>query len=241
MATLIYKEGCRGDMVRRIQTVAKCFPDGVWGRLTTEAVRAFQSSHKLKADGIVGPATLAAMGLQAVKDVSTTLGMTKGGDVGMTKGIQHGGIWLKQSRREITDIIVHCSATPEGKAYTVEDIRKWHKQQGWSDIGYNYVVELDGTVKLGRDVDISGAHCEGHNAKSIGICYVGGLENKPGVPTPKQKAKDTRTDAQKAALFALLMDLRRLYPKARIVGHRDYDTKGKECPSFDAKNEYRKI
>lgn len=221
MATLNYKEGCRGDMVKRIQRVAGCFPDGVWGRLTTEAVRAFQSSHKLKADGIAGPATLAAMGLQAVRDSAT--------------------VGAKKSRREITDIIVHCSATPEGKAYTVEDIRKWHKQQGWSDIGYHYVVELDGSVRPGRNVDISGAHCEGHNAKSIGICYVGGLENKPGVPTPKQKAKDTRTDAQKAALLALLMDLRKLYPKARIVGHRDYDTKGKECPSFDAKNEYRKI
>ena len=231
---MIYKEGCRGDMVKRIQRAAGCYPDGIWGRLTTESVKAWQSAHKLKADGIAGPATLTAMGLAA-------LNMTKGGDAGIAKGILHGGIWLKQSRREITDIIVHCSATPEGKAYTVEDIRKWHKQQGWSDIGYNYVVELDGTVKLGRDVDISGAHCEGHNAKSIGICYVGGLENKPGVPTPKQKAKDTRTDAQKAALFALLMDLRRLYPKARIVGHRDYDTKGKECPSFDAKSEYRKI
>lgn len=221
MATLIYKEGCRGDMVKRIQRVAGCYPDGVWGRLTTESVKAWQSAHKLKADGIAGPATLAAMGLQAVRDSAT--------------------VGAKKSRREITDIIVHCSATPEGKAYTVEDIRKWHKQQGWSDIGYHFVVELDGSVRPGRNVDISGAHCEGHNAKSIGICYVGGLENKPGVPTPKQKAKDTRTDAQKAALLALLMDLRKLYPKARIVGHRDYDTKGKECPSFDAKNEYRKI
>ena len=221
MATLIYKEGCRGDMVKRIQRAVGCYPDGIWGRLTTESVKAWQQAHSLKADGIAGPATLAAMGLQAVRD-SATMG-------------------AKKSRREITDIIVHCSATPEGKAYTVEDIRKWHKQQGWSDIGYHYVVELDGSVRPGRNVDISGAHCEGHNAKSIGICYVGGLENKPGVPTHKQKAKDTRTDAQKAALFALLMDLRRLYPKARIVGHRDYDRKGKECPSFDAKNEYRKI
>ena len=208
-------------MVKRIQRAVGCYPDGIWGRLTTESVKAWQQAHKLKADGIAGPATLTAMGLQAVRDSAT--------------------VGAKKSRREITDIIVHCSATPEGKAYTVEDIRKWHKQQGWSDIGYHYVVELDGSVRPGRNVDISGAHCEGHNAKSIGICYVGGLENKPGVPTPKQKAKDTRTDAQKAALLALLMDLRKLYPKARIVGHRDYDTKGKECPSFDAKNEYRKI
>lgn len=218
---MIYKEGRRGDMVKRIQRAVGCYPDGIWGRLTTESVKAWQQAHSLKADGIAGPATLTAMGLQAVRDSAT--------------------VGAKKSRREITDIIVHCSATPEGKAYTVEDIRKWHKQQGWSDIGYHYVVELDGSVRIGRNVDISGAHCEGHNAKSIGICYVGGLENKPGVPTPKQKAKDTRTDAQKAALLALLMDLRKLYPKARIVGHRDYDTKGKECPSFDAKNEYRKI
>ena len=234
MATLIYKEGCRGDMVKRIQRVAGCYPDGVWGRLTTEAVKAWQSAHKLKADGIVGPATLAAMGLVTIKDKGAAA-VTNG-----SKGRQHGRIWLKQSRRKIREIIIHCAATPEGKAYTVEDVRKWHKDQGWSDIGYNYVIELDGTPRIGRDVDISGAHCTGHNTYSIGICYIGGVENTPGVASHKQKAKDTRTDAQKAEMFSLLMDLRRMYPEAVIYGHHDFD-RGKDCPSFDAKKEYRKI
>ena len=233
MATLNYREGCRGDMVKRIQRAVGCYPDGIWGRLTTESVKAWQQARSLKADGIAGPATLAAMGLAAVRDFSTKVEMTD-------RGIQHGRIWLKQSRRKIREIIIHCAATPEGKAYTVEDVRKWHKDQGWSDIGYNYVVELDGTVKLGRDVDISGAHCTGHNTYSIGICYIGGVENTPGVATHKQKAKDTRTEAQKAALLSLLIDLKKMYPEAKIYGHHDFD-KNKDCPSFDAKREYAKL
>lgn len=210
MATL-YKEGSRGEVVKQIQKALRLYPDGIWGPLTTERVKQFQREHGLKDDGIVGPATLAKLLPGVVKSV----------------------LGLKRSRRNIKEIIVHCTATPEYRDYTVDDIRQWHKRQGWSDIGYHYVVYRDGTVHEGRDVDISGAHCTGHNANSIGVVYVGGVA--PDGKTPK----DTRTDLQKAALLSLLLDLRKLYPKAEIHGHRDFANKA--CPSFDATREYRKV
>ena len=210
----LYRKGSRGEVVKQIQVALHLLPDGIFGPLTEEAVMEFQKVNGLVVDGIVGPATLAK--LIPVR--------------------------LKKSKRFIDEIIIHCSATPEGKNYTVEDIRKWHKQQGWSDIGYHYVIHLDGEIKLGRDVDLIGAHClkGGHNLHSIGICYVGGLENKVGVRTYKQKPKDTRTDAQKSALASLLYDLKKLYPNAVIFGHHDFDA-SKDCPCFDARKEYQSL
>lgn len=237
MAT-VYKQGDRGAVVKQIQKALKqagfgVIDDGIWGPVTTEAVRAFQRSKGLKDDGLAGPATLAKLGITATVQAVTPSKTPY--------TIQHRGIVLKKSKRRIDEIIIHCTASPEGQAKTVEDIRRQHKAKGWSDIGYQYVVYLDGTVHIGRDVDIAGAHAEGHNANSIGVVYVGGLENRPGVAYNRLKAKDTRTDAQKAALISLLMDLRKLYPYARIIGHRDVDTHGKECPSFNAKFTYRNI
>ena len=243
---MFYKEGMKGlDMIRRIQRVVGCYPDGNFGPRTTEAVRAWQKSHSLTADGVVGPATLARMGLTVtVQAVTPTKKET---------GIQRSDIFVKKSRRRIDYIVVHCTATPEGQNKTVEQIRAEHKRQGWSDIGYHYVIYRDGTVHLGRDVDISGSHVAGYNSYSIGVVYVGGLENRPGVAYNQLKAKDTRTNAQKAALLSLLIDLRRLYPKAKIQGHRDFSPDKnhdgvitpneyiKDCPSFDAKTEYRII
>lgn len=135
--------------------------------------------------------------------------------------------------REIKEIILHCSDTPEGRNDTAADIRRWHKAKGWNDIGYHYVIDLDGTVEPGRDVEIAGAHAQGHNANSIGICYIGGRCKDAGT------AKDTRTDAQKASLLLLLKYLRAKYPSARIIGHRDVSEK--PCPSFDAKTEYENL
>ena len=136
--------------------------------------------------------------------------------------------------RGITEIIVHCSATPEGRDISTEDIRTWHiKDNGYSDIGYHYVVELDGSVHTGRDESVAGAHCKGHNANSIGVCYVGGVE------ADCVTAKDTRTDAQKASLRKLLSELKEKYPGAVIYGHRDLAAKA--CPSFDAKAEYKDL
>lgn len=201
----LYKRGSRGEVVKQIQKALNVYPDGIFGSVTEEAVKAFQSKNFLKPDGIVGPATLAKL-IPAR---------------------------FKRSKRTITEIIVHCSATPEGKDYTVNDIRRWHKQQGWSDIGYHYVVYRNGHIEPGRDVDIAGAHCEGHNAKSIGICYIGGMDRDNKNP------KDTRTLAQKAALLSLVVDLKKMYPSARVHGHRDFANKA--CPSFDATKEYRYI
>lgn len=211
---MTYKKGDKGEIVKQIQRALHLLPDGIFGKITEEAVRAFQSENGLKVDGIVGPATLAKLG------IAVATGM-------------------KKSKRTITEIIVHCTATAEGKDYTVDDIRQWHtakppQGRGWSDIGYHYVIDRKGHILPGRDVDIIGAHCEGHNAHSIGVVYIGGVSALNGKP------KDTRTLAQKAGLIRCLTELKSLYPQAKIYGHCDF-TKSKPCPCFDAKTEYASI
>lgn len=132
--------------------------------------------------------------------------------------------------RKINKIIVHCADTPEGRDVRAEDIKLWHtKERGWNDIGYHYVIDLDGTIEPGRPIEVVGAHCTGHNADSIGICYVGGCD-------AKMQPKDTRTEEQKASLITLLKYLVAKYPGVKIYGHRDFSSKA--CPSFDAKTEY---
>lgn len=131
--------------------------------------------------------------------------------------------------RKINKIIVHCSATPEGRSVSAATIDKWHKERGWSGIGYHYVVKLDGSIEYGRMVDKVGAHCKGHNKSSIGICYIGGCDSD-------MKAKDTRTPQQIASMLELIRILKKLHPGVEVFGHRDFSTKA--CPSFDAKNEY---
>lgn len=133
--------------------------------------------------------------------------------------------------RPINEIIVHCSATPKGRDFTVADITNWHKQRGFKTIGYHYVVYRDGSVHVGRPVEQVGAHCVGHNANSIGVCYIGGLAADGKTP------EDTRTIAQKDALVLLLNKLKRDFPLATIHGHRDFAQKA--CPSFDATKEYK--
>ena len=134
------------------------------------------------------------------------------------------------AQRKITEIIVHCAATPEGKDFTVDDITRWHKQRGFRTIGYHHVVYRDGSVHPGRRESEIGAHCTGHNACSIGVCYIG------GVAADGKTAKDTRTPEQRKALLMLLRRLRAKYPNAKIHGHRDFAAKA--CPSFDATKEY---
>lgn len=132
--------------------------------------------------------------------------------------------------REIDKIIIHCSATPEGKDYTAEDIGRWHRERGFSEIGYHYVIYRDGSIHKGRDVTKTGAHCKGQNARSIGVCYVGGMDAAGKQP------KDTRTPQQKAALRALVAQLKQEYPGATVHGHNEFAAKA--CPCFDAKAEY---
>ena len=133
--------------------------------------------------------------------------------------------------RTISEIIIHCSATPEGKPFTVADIDQWHRQRGFRYIGYHFVIYLDGNVHAGRPIAESGAHCQGHNAHSIGICYVGGLDSL-GQP------KDTRTPKQKEALKALVRQLKNDYPHAEIHGHNEFSPKA--CPCFDVQEEFHK-
>lgn len=203
------RKGCRGSDVKTLQRYLNLIQDGIFGVLTEESVKEFQSSKGLTADGVVGPATWSKL------------------------------VSAKLSKRRIDYIALHCSATKDGQNFTVNDISRLHtapkpQGRGWSDIGYHYVIHLDGSVHKGRDVDLIGAHVENYNAHSIGICYVGGTD-KSG------KAKDTRTTAQKAAILKLLKELRVKYPKAIIQGHRDFPGVAKACPSFDAKSEYKNI
>lgn len=148
--------------------------------------------------------------------------------------------------RHITAIVIHCSATKEGKDFGAEDIDRWHRDRGFNGIGYHFVVRLDGTIETGRLLSLAGAHTTGHNQNTIGICYIGGLDEDG-------KAKDTRTDEQKKALRWLITAIKTHMPYGlglRVKGHRDYshDRNGngaidkyeriKECPCFDAIPEY---
>lgn len=127
--------------------------------------------------------------------------------------------------REIDMIIIHCSATKEGKHFNVNNIRAWHRERGFNDVGYHYVILLDGTVQTGRPIANMGAHALGYNASSIGICYIGGLDAQ-GQP------KDTRTDAQRQSMRQLVETLKNKFPKAKVIGHHDV-CPHKACPCFD--------
>lgn len=199
--------GSRGEEVKMLQRKLNLIDDGIFGKITDEAVRDFQKKHGLTVDGIVGPKTWAQMGAAAT--------------------------------RVINKIIVHCSATAEGKDYTTAQIKQWHLARGFSDIGYHYVVYRDGSVHVGRSESKVGAHCSGYNSHSIGVCYVGGCDAVKRLPDGQLAPKDTRTSAQKAALVELLRTLKAKYPNATIHGHREFANKA--CPSFDAFNEYKTL
>lgn len=208
------KLGDKGADVKALQAKLNIPADGIFGSHTESVVKKFQKEHNLVVDGVVGPKTLELLGLSA-----------KSSD-----------LFYKKSKRRIDKIILHCSATPEGKAYTVADIKKWHTLpvskggRGWSDIGYHYIILLNGEIALGRDVDLAGAHTQNHNANSIGVCYIGGVASDGKTP------KDTRTPEQKQAFKVLLEKLHTLYPNATIHGH--YEFAKKACPSFNV-NEYK--
>lgn len=132
--------------------------------------------------------------------------------------------------RTIDKIILHCAATKEGHDIKTETIRSWHtKGRGWSDIGYHFVIELDGSIRNGRPVERIGAHVKGHNATSIGVCYVGGID-------ADKKPKDTRTEAQRKSMDELIQSLLDVYPGSTIHGHNEFSAKA--CPSFDVQKEY---
>lgn len=204
----ILKKGSKGDEVKTLQKSLYLVEDGIFGPLTEEAVKEFQKEHGLTPDGVVGAKTWNKLGISDTKST------------------------VKKSTRSINKFIIHCTATVEGQNITVADVKRWHKMRGFSDIGYHYLIYLDGSIHNGRDVNISGAHTLGYNSHSIGICYVGGLDKN-------KKAKDTRTPEQKASLLKLLKQLKSLYPKATIHGH--YEFANKACPCFKPKEEYKNL
>lgn len=197
------KRGSRGAEVKTLQGKLNLMADGIFGPLTEEAVKEFQKRKGLTADGVVGARTWAALGCVSVA-----------------------------VQRVITAIILHCTATPEGEDYTVEQIRQMHLARGFSDIGYHFLIGRDGKVHAGRPTAIAGAHCKDHNTQSIGISYVGGC---PARTTPgwRDKSKDTRTPAQEAALVKLVKELLKQYPGATVHGHNEFANKA--CPSFNVK------
>lgn len=207
----------RGENVKTLQKKLGIKTDGIFGKETEKAVKEYQAAHGLAADGIVGLLTLKSLGID------------------------------DPNLRRITEIIVHCEATPEGEEFPRSTLETSHKSRGFSaytingkteHIGYHYVIHLDGSVESCRPEAIVGCHCSGHNSNSIGISYVGGCPARH-VSNWVMKAKDTRTEAQKIALIELLKKLKEKYPCAKIYGHNDFANKA--CPCFNAKEEYQNL
>lgn len=204
--TKTIRKGSRGNEVATLQRKLNLIADGIFGPITDEAVRDFQKSHGLAVDGIVGPKTWGAL-----------------------------GVGQSPNPRRIDKIILHCSATPEGKDYTVAQIRQWHLARGFSDVGYHYVIYRDGSVHRGRPETQVGAHTTGYNTHSIGICYIGGCEATKDAKG-EYPPKDTRTPAQRAALVRLVADMCKKYPGATVHGHNEFANKA--CPSFNVQKEH---
>ena len=135
------KRGSRGADVKTLQTKLNLYPDGIFGSLTEEAVKQFQREKGLTADGIVGDNTWRALGFV-----------------------------ISTNKRNIDEIIVHYTATPQGEEFSNAQIRASHLARGFADIGYHYVIGLNGEIRPGRSEAIAGAHCTGHNSRSIGVC-----------------------------------------------------------------------
>lgn len=136
--------------------------------------------------------------------------------------------------RDINRIIIHCSATPEGRDIDAATIKDWHVNGNkWSDIGYHYVIKLDGTIESGRPLDIAGAHVKGHNADSIGICYIGGAD-------ADMNPKDTLNECQEESMRELIFSLRMVWDKhLTLHGHNEYASKA--CPSFKVSEKFADI
>ncbi len=124
-------------------------------------------------------------------------------------------------------LVVHCSATKEDMDIGADEIRRWHRQRGWLDIGYHKVIRRDGTIEDGRPDDVPGAHARGFNERSLGFVLVGGVESDG------KTAESNFTHAQWEALEGLLREYSERYPEAEILGHRDLPNVNKACPSFD--------
>lgn len=129
-----------------------------------------------------------------------------------------------KTTRHVDKLIIHCAATPPKMDIGVKEITEWHKKQGWKTIGYHFVIRRDGTVEVGRDMNQIGAHVQGQNTGSIGICLVGGVDDKG-------KAEANFTEKQWAELARCVRLFKAEYPKGTVHGHNEYAAKA--CPSFN--------
>lgn len=250
-ATPTLRLGSRGIAVRDLQVLlnsAKANPpltvDRFFGKSTDGAVRVFQRRVGLVVDGLAGRQTITALkrAVEPVKpgkqepDKSAMVAQTPASNAVVLARSpalpppNASSLQLLSTARPIAEIIVHCAATPEGKDFTVADIRAWHKARGWSDIGYHYVVYRDGRIMLGRPIGQVGAHVENRNEGTAGVVYIG------GVTANGKTAKDTRTPAQRASLLWLSQQLVAKHRGVRrISGHNQYSSKA--CPSFDVRRD----
>lgn len=138
-----------------------------------------------------------------------------------------------RTRSETNRVILHCSATRPNSGVNASTIREWHLSRGWQDIGYHFVILEDGTLERGRHLHLQGSHVQGHNADTVGICYVGGLgaDGKP---------KDTMTKAQQDTFVGLWRALRLVYgDQLTLHGHNEYANKA--CPSFNVKKKFASL
>lgn len=130
-------------------------------------------------------------------------------------------------KRERTDaIFVHCSATKPSMNWGVREVTQSHKERGFFAIGYHYVIKRDGTVEAGRDEDVIGAHAKEHNWNSIGVCLIGGVDDR-------MKPEANFTPQQMTALRSLLATLLAKYPGSVLRAH--HEVAPKACPSFALK------
>lgn len=134
----------------------------------------------------------------------------------------------KLNPEDVRFLVVHCSATQAKSDIGAKEITRMHRERGFLTIGYHFVIRRSGTVEGGRELDTIGAHAEGWNSRSVGICLVGGID-KNG------KAENNFTDDQFHALAILLQVLREKFPKASVLGHRDLPNVKKDCPCFDVR------
>ena len=205
--------------------------------MTIPEIKTFQKKHGLVVDGIAGPQTRRV--LAEVARPSSTSARKEPDKTAINVPLvpatpvttkpslaAFSPISIPDTARKITEIILHCAATPEGKEFDRSDINAWHKQRGWDMIGYHFVVKLDGTIQIGRPIGMTGIHTKGRNTGTIGICYIGGLTADGKSP------KDSRTTKQRAALFWLVKTLKaRFNMQGRARGHNEFAKKA--CPSFD--------